>query len=76
MLDLNEKGFINGHTPFSTVLAFISYFISYLLSKKYIVVLKMYLVNLTFQTYLLQKYELTFPYTNMDLILYMQNQTL
>ena len=36
LLDLNEKGFINGHTPFSTMLAFLSYFVAYLLSKKYI----------------------------------------
>lgn len=36
LLDLNKKGFINGHTPFSAMLAFLSYFIGYLLSKKYI----------------------------------------
>ncbi len=36
LLNLNEKGFINGHTPFSTMLAFLSYFVAYLLSKKYI----------------------------------------
>lgn len=36
LIDLNEKGFINGHTPFSAMLAFVSYFIAYLLSKKYI----------------------------------------
>ncbi|MCI9178248.1 MAG: hypothetical protein HFJ28_06885 [Clostridia bacterium] len=36
LLLLNEKGFINGHTPFSAMLAFVSYFIAYLLSKKYI----------------------------------------
>lgn len=36
LLDLNAKGFINGHTPFSTMLAYTSYLIAYLLSKKYI----------------------------------------
>lgn len=36
LIELNEKGFINGHTPFSAMLAFVSYFIAYLLSKKYI----------------------------------------
>lgn len=36
LIDLNQKGFINGHTPFSAMLAYISYFIAYLLSKKYI----------------------------------------
>lgn len=36
LLDLNAKGFINGHTPFSNMLAFVSYFIAYLLSKKYV----------------------------------------
>ena len=36
IIELNEKGFINGHTPFSAMLAFISYFIAYLTNKKYI----------------------------------------
>lgn len=36
LIDLNNKGFINGHTPFSSLLAFLSYFVAYLLSKKYI----------------------------------------
>lgn len=36
LLDLNAKGFINGHTPFSTMLAYTSYFIAYLVSKKYV----------------------------------------
>ena len=36
LINLNEKGFINGHTPFSAMLAFVSYFVAYLLSKKYI----------------------------------------
>lgn len=36
LIDLNAKGFINGHTPFSAMLAFVSYFVAYLLSKKYV----------------------------------------
>lgn len=36
IIELNEKGFINGHTPFSAMLAFTSYFIAYLTGKKYI----------------------------------------
>lgn len=36
LLDLNSKGFINGHTPFSSMLAFLSYFIADVIGKKYI----------------------------------------
>ena len=36
LIELNAKGFINGHTPFSAMLAFTSYFVAYLLNKKYI----------------------------------------
>ena len=36
LINLNEQGFINGHTPFSAMLAFVSYFVAYLLGKKYI----------------------------------------
>ena len=36
LIELNKKGFINGHTPFSAMLAFLSYFVAYMLSKKYI----------------------------------------
>lgn len=36
IIELNKKGYINGHTPFSTMLAFLSYFVAYLLSKKYV----------------------------------------
>ena len=36
LIDLNAKGFINGHTPFSAMLAFVSYFVAYLTGKKYI----------------------------------------
>lgn len=36
LIELNSLGYINGHTPFSSLLAFISYFIGYLTNKKYI----------------------------------------
>lgn len=36
LIELNKKGFLNGHTPFSSMLAFLSYLISYLTGKKYI----------------------------------------
>ena len=36
LINLNQNGFINGHTPFSAMLAFVSYFVAYLLGKKYI----------------------------------------
>lgn len=36
LIDLNEKGFLNGHTPFSAMVAFLSYLVSYLLGYKYI----------------------------------------
>jgi len=36
LLDLNQKGFLNGHTPFSAIIAFLTYFVSYLMGKKYI----------------------------------------
>jgi len=38
LLKMNEKGLINGHTPFSTMLAFVSYLVAYLLGLKYAVV--------------------------------------
>ncbi len=37
MLKLNEEGFLNGHTPFSAMLAFLSNFIAYISGKKYVV---------------------------------------
>lgn len=37
LIDLNAKGFLNGHTPFSSIVAFISYLTAYLSNKKYIV---------------------------------------
>lgn len=36
LLELNKKGFLNGHTPFSAVVAFLTYLCAYLLGKKYI----------------------------------------
>lgn len=36
LLDLNKQGFINGHTPFSSMLAFLSYFVADIIGKKYI----------------------------------------
>lgn len=38
LLDLNSKGYINGHTPFSSMLAFLSYFVADIIGKKYVVV--------------------------------------
>lgn len=37
IIDLNNRGFLNGHTPFSALVAFISYLCAYLNGKKYIV---------------------------------------
>lgn len=37
MLELNSKGFLNGHIPFSSCLAFAAYIVAYLTNKKYIV---------------------------------------
>lgn len=37
LLELNKKGYLNGHIPFSAVVAFISYLTAYLNNKKYIV---------------------------------------
>ena len=36
LIDLNQKGFLNGHTPFSAIVAFITYLCASLLGKKYI----------------------------------------
>ncbi len=36
LLELNKKGYLNGHTPFSAMLAFLSYLVAYLTGKKYI----------------------------------------
>ena len=37
LIELNNKGFLNGHTPFSAMVAFVSYLTAYLNDKKYIV---------------------------------------
>lgn len=37
LLQLNKQGYLNGHTPFSSLVAFISYLTAYLSNKKYIV---------------------------------------
>lgn len=37
LLELNKEGFLNGHTPFSGIVAFISYLVSFIYKKKYIV---------------------------------------
>lgn len=37
LLDLNRRGFLNGHTPFSAVVAFVSYFCAYLLGAEDII---------------------------------------
>lgn len=37
MLKLNKKGFLNGHTPFSAMLAFLSVLVAYISGKKYVI---------------------------------------
>ena len=37
IIELNNKGYLNGHTPFSAVVAFISYLCAYLYGKKNII---------------------------------------
>ncbi len=37
LLELNDLGFLNGHTPFSAMVAFVSFLTAYLNNKKYIV---------------------------------------
>ena len=37
IIDLNKEGFLNGHTPFSAIVAFTSYLCAYLSNKKYII---------------------------------------
>ena len=37
LLELNKQGFLNGHTPFSAIVAFTSYLVAYLTNRKYIV---------------------------------------
>lgn len=37
LLELNKQGFLNGHTPFSSMVSFVTYLVAYLSNKKYIV---------------------------------------
>lgn len=37
LFELNEKGFLNGHTPFSALVSFVTYLCAYFANKKYIV---------------------------------------
>lgn len=37
LIELNSKGFLNGHTPFSAILAFSSYLVAVMMDKKYII---------------------------------------
>ncbi len=37
LLELNKQGFLNGHTPFSSLVAFVSYLSAYINGRKYIV---------------------------------------
>ncbi len=37
IIELNNQGFLNGHTPFSSLVAFISYLCAYINGKKYII---------------------------------------
>ena len=36
LIELNSNGFLNGHTPFSAIVAFLTYLTAFLLEKKYI----------------------------------------
>lgn len=36
LIELNKEGYLNGHTPFSAIVAFISYLVAYLTNRKYI----------------------------------------
>lgn len=37
IIELNKEGFLNGHTPFSAIIAFTSFLCAYLSNKKYII---------------------------------------
>ena len=37
LLELNQEGFLNGHTPLSSLLAFLSYFVAYLSGKRNVI---------------------------------------
>ena len=36
LIELNNQGFLNGHTPFSALVAFLTYFVASIFNKKYI----------------------------------------
>ena len=37
LIELNKEGFLNGHTPFSSLVAFVTYMAAYIQNKKYII---------------------------------------
>lgn len=37
IIELNKQGFLNGHTPFSAMVAFLSYAVAYIYNKRYII---------------------------------------
>ena len=37
LLELNKQGFLNGHTPFSSMVSFVTFLVAYLSNKRYIV---------------------------------------
>ncbi len=37
LLELNQEGYLNGHTPFSALVAFVSYLCAYMTNRKYII---------------------------------------
>lgn len=45
LLDLNKQGFINGHTPFSAMISFLSVLVGYLTHKKYVALSNEYSAN-------------------------------
>ena len=66
LLDLNSKGFINGHTPFSSLVSFISYLSAYSHNKKYIVLSNENSANESnvFGTKINHQYSKTYEYEN------------
>ena len=66
MLELNKKGFINGHTPFSACVSFISYLCAYSHNKKYIVLSNENSANESnvFGTKINHQYSKTYEYEN------------
>ena len=37
IVELNNEGYLNGHTPFSSLVSFVTYFMAYITNRKYIV---------------------------------------